>query len=275
MIDEEKMTSERIVRLLENRHAGEEWAFLRELRTCTGHLYKPCYIDCYAVGLWEKTRGFFAYEIKVSRSDFLKDIQEFTVKQADAIANSTQFYYVCPHKLIDPSEVPEICGLMWADAGGVKIKKVAKIRELEKGLEPGFIAALLRASSEKKTWNPMWKYLGKDISESDLRKIAKDLYETKRNKDISYEVSEEVRKINAEGKSVMALERIRSLLKTSRWGGNVWNNDVIDSICKKITDAEEAVLIANRIRNGLEEINKNTTKLSKLLSTDSNEDNPL
>lgn len=267
MIDEEKMTSGRIVKLLENRHSGSEWAFLSELRTCTGHKQNPTYIDCYAAGLWEKTRGFISYEIKVSRSDFLKDIQEFNVKQADAIANSTQFYYVCPQRLIDPSEVPEICGLMWADSGGIKTKKIAKIRELEKGLDPVFVAALLRATSEKKTWNPTWKYLGKEMSEQDLKKLAKDLYETKRTLDIEFEVRDKVRKENAEGKAVIALERIRSLLKASRWGGNVWNDDVIEFICKKIADADNMIQITNSIRMNLEAINKNTKNLSELITS--------
>lgn len=265
MIDDEKMTSDRIVKLLENRHSGSEWAFLSELRTCTGYLAKACYIDCYAAGLWEKTRGFIAYEIKISRSDFLKDIKEFNEKQGEALANSTQFFYVCPHKMIDPSEVPEVCGLMWANAGGVVTKKVAQIRELKYGLSPSFVASLMRAISGKKEYNPLWKYLGKEISENDIRRITKELYDTKNKLEIDYEVSEQVKKINAEGKSVIALERIRDLLKLSRWGGPVWSEDAIESICKKITDAEDAARIANRIKTNIDEISKNISSLSSLL----------
>lgn len=270
MIDEEKMTSDRIVKLLENKHSGDTWAFFSELRTCTGHLYKPCYIDCYAAGLWEKNRGFIAYEIKVARNDFLKDIQEFNLKQSDAIANSSQFYYVCPQKLIDPSEVPEVCGLMWADAGGVKIKKVAPIREM-KGLELSFAAALLRASAGKKVWNPAWKYLGKDMSEQDLLKLAKDLFDTKQEWDIKREVDKRVKEANAEGNAVKALERIVQTLKVTRWGECPWSESVILETCKKIASSDSLICIADSVRRNLSDLELHIGKLKDLCKPPSND----
>ena len=63
-----------------------------ELRTRTGYSGHVGYIDAYTVGLWNDNRSFISYEIKISRSDFKSDIDSFSLKQAAAIRNSTQFF---------------------------------------------------------------------------------------------------------------------------------------------------------------------------------------
>ena len=165
----------RIMGLLRNRHSGEDWAYFDELRTRTGWGNDIGYIDGYAAGLWSKNKGFTAYEVKTDRSDFKNDIAKFHEKQTVALRNSNQFYYVCQHKLIAIAEVPEVSGLMYADAGGVKVVKVAPIRELEgKSLDPNFVRALLRAAATKHEYNLFLKFCGKDISEGDLTKLAEE-----------------------------------------------------------------------------------------------------
>lgn len=170
----------RIAMLLRQRHDGREWAYFDELRTKTGYGYGDSsygYIDGFAFGLWNKNKLAIAYEIKVSRQDFQKDIATFTEKQKDALRNSHQFYYVCPQGLLEPSEVPEITGLMVADKGGLKVKKVAAIRELQdKSMTMDFIRALMRRSSESMSTiraNVLYKYSGKELNEEDLLHIAK------------------------------------------------------------------------------------------------------
>lgn len=170
------LTADKIDLALRNRHSGESWAYFAELRTKTGYSGRFGYIDAYAAGLWESNKGFISYEIKVSKNDFKSDIEHFAKKQADALRNSTQFYYVCPHGLIDPNEVPELSGLMWVDDGGAKVKKVAPIRELPGGsLDVKFILSLLRAAAgTPNNRSVMLKYLGKDIGEEQLLQIAAD-----------------------------------------------------------------------------------------------------
>lgn len=55
-----------------------------------------------------------AYEIKVSRGDFLKDIKN-DVKQRGARLYSSNFYYVAPKEMIKPDEIPMWAGLMEYD----------------------------------------------------------------------------------------------------------------------------------------------------------------
>ena len=188
----------RIMGLLRNRHSGEDWAYFDELRSGTGWVKDLGYIDGFAVGLWSKNKGFTSYEIKTDRSDFKNDIAQFHEKQMVALRNSNQFYYVCLHKLIAVAEIPEVAGLMYADAGGIKVVKVAPIRELEgKSLDPNFIRALLRQAATKHTFNPFLKFCGKDISEEALKKLVEDCGK----KMSDWSVKEESKKIAESNKS--------------------------------------------------------------------------
>lgn len=52
-----------------------------------------------------------AYEVKVSRADFMRDVAN-PLKQRGARLFSDQFYYVALPKLIRPEEVPDWAGLL-------------------------------------------------------------------------------------------------------------------------------------------------------------------
>jgi len=72
--------------------------------------------------------GYFGYEIKVSRADFLQDN-----KWPEYLPNCNQFFFVTPWKLIMPEEVPDGCGLIWVSKNLTKtyIKKKASHRKIE------------------------------------------------------------------------------------------------------------------------------------------------
>lgn len=115
----------RLLQLLRDRHTpNEEWATFAELRGATGY-DNPQRIDFFAVHLWP-SKGFnsIAYEIKVSRNDFKKEL-DHPRKRAFAESVSHQCYFVTPSGLVQADEIPEGWGLMVADAGGLKIKKHA------------------------------------------------------------------------------------------------------------------------------------------------------
>jgi hypothetical protein len=52
-----------------------------------------------------------AYEVKVSRSDFLREIADPN-KREMAMSLSNRFYYVAPKGMIGKDDVPEDCGLI-------------------------------------------------------------------------------------------------------------------------------------------------------------------
>ena len=75
------------------------------------------------------TKGFTtAYEIKITRSDFLRD-----EKWRDYLLFCTDFYFVAPPGVIDPKELPPEAGLIISSKNGVRLytKKKCVRREVE------------------------------------------------------------------------------------------------------------------------------------------------
>jgi hypothetical protein len=69
-----------------------------------------------------------AYEIKVTRSDFLGD-----EKWRGYLGSCNEFYFVCPPKLIQPDELPTEAGLIWTSINAARLytKKKAPYRDIE------------------------------------------------------------------------------------------------------------------------------------------------
>lgn len=85
-----------------------------------------------------------AYEIKVSRGDFLRDTEE---KQAGAILWSDRFWYVTPPGLIAKAELPAWAGLQEFDGKRFSIIRKAPPRvKAEPTWE--FVASLIRNSGD-------------------------------------------------------------------------------------------------------------------------------
>lgn len=71
---------------------------------------------------------FTGYEVKISRSDFLRDSKFYTYEE---LCNC--LYIVCPKGMIDRTEVPESVGLMYynPDTKAITTKKKAIYRKIE------------------------------------------------------------------------------------------------------------------------------------------------
>jgi hypothetical protein len=74
--------------------------------------------DAVAIGL-NRPYMTVAYEIKVSRSDFKREIAN-PRKNKDLFEMVDEFYYVCPAALIDKKEVPPPAGLIYAWPSGLR-----------------------------------------------------------------------------------------------------------------------------------------------------------
>lgn len=82
--------------------------------------------------LWVMTKSWknnhiYGYEIKVSRSDFLRDN-----KWREYLKFCTDFYFVCPKNVILPEEVPQDVGLLFTSINCKKLftKKMAVTRDV-------------------------------------------------------------------------------------------------------------------------------------------------
>lgn len=153
------------------RRFSRTYAFFQEFRPFTGFAGNVNQIDAIAVGLYNMDTRIIAFEIKVSRADFKDDVARFRRKHKFAIELSHEFYYVCPWKLIDKSEVPENVGLMWVNKGcKVVVKKQAQQRNLE-CIPLDFFQAFARNFGAKiENAKVPIKYLGRNWTQEAFKK---------------------------------------------------------------------------------------------------------
>lgn len=120
------VNAQKIVSLLATKHAGD--VFVPECKNGPSITRNHLRLDAWAMKKsWSNPR-VFGYEIKVSRSDFLKDD-----KWQGYLKYCTDFYFVCPSKLIMPEELPVDVGLIWLSATGTRLftKRKAAFRDNE------------------------------------------------------------------------------------------------------------------------------------------------
>lgn len=166
----------RLIELLRAHHGKEEWATFVELRNGTGS-NSTTGIDFFAIHTWpSKNYRTIAYEIKVSRADFAKEIQS-PLKRAFAESVSHEAYFVTPVGLVRADEVPEGWGLMVADAGGLKTLKHATQRARVEWSKT-FIVGMLRRVSDPPPQLPvaLWKVQGQEMDEAQLLALCEKLY---------------------------------------------------------------------------------------------------
>lgn len=86
------------------------------------------YVDVATLKLSWASPVTTGYEIKVSRADFLRDVQ--TAKFERYLPYFRRFYFACPAGLISKEEVPEGCGLMvrgeerWSGVKAPRLREV-------------------------------------------------------------------------------------------------------------------------------------------------------
>ena len=104
---ETKVTSEEIIRALAKKHATE--FFLTEVKNgSTYFTHGLRMIDALAIYKSWAHQRIVAYEIKVSRGDFLGD-----AKMTQYLKYCHELYLVCPQGMIQGTELPIEIGLMW------------------------------------------------------------------------------------------------------------------------------------------------------------------
>jgi len=155
------LTARDVIKALRIRHKDKrQWAFFEELRVGTGHRkhwasqgHEPenpeQRIDAFVMNMYESKKFVrIAYEIKVSRSDFLHEINS-PEKRFQAMQFSNQFYFVAPKGLIKPEEIPEQTGLIEVD------ERLNTMRIIE--------------APYRETEPPTWKFLA-----SVVRRVARE-----------------------------------------------------------------------------------------------------
>ena len=118
-----------------NWHAPK-YAIFPELRTGIGFARESQrYVDLWVLNTWSSERAVDAYEIKVSRSDFLHEVSR-PEKRAMALRYSNRYWFAAPRGLIAVEELPDEAGLLEVLPSGVaRVAKQAPRRECEPSWE--------------------------------------------------------------------------------------------------------------------------------------------
>ena len=153
----------------------------------SGHLR----LDAWAMKRSWLRMKFWGYEIKVRRSDFLRD-----EKWQAYLDLCNEFSFVCPSGLIDPSEVPDYVGLIWVSKTGNRLytKRKAVWRDIE--VPESLLLYILMARSEIRRSEFM-----QATKENRAERWREWLQRTKEYKQLGYSVSERVTNLIHEAES--------------------------------------------------------------------------
>lgn len=105
------MTAKDVLDLLHRRYKEPEWLLIPEMRMGTGYGgYREKRLDAWAINTYPSTgHTKIAFEIKVYRSDFLKEISN-PEKRIPGMTVSDYFYLVTLEDVAKPEEIPDDCG---------------------------------------------------------------------------------------------------------------------------------------------------------------------
>lgn len=140
-----------LIQLLKERHVEKfsgVWATFEELRASTGFVNDQR-IDFFAVHTWpSESYNSIAYEVKVSRGDFMKEIKH-PEKRVFAESMSNESYFVTPRGLVKPEEVPDGWGLITPMNGARRLRITKQATRRHKVNWPmSFIMAMLRRAAD-------------------------------------------------------------------------------------------------------------------------------
>lgn len=173
---------------LRARHIKQEWWCLTEVPVPGVDDPAGRYIDLFAVHRYTRRRRAVAYEIKVSRADFAREIRHPEKRRA-AEAVSTECLFAVPIGMVKPDEVPEGWGLVevmkgpkcrtsvqpqqrpmppwpWAVTNGV----MRRVEQYTTGLDS-------EVHYGERWPNVFWRMAGNLLAEEDLLAMTRARYE--------------------------------------------------------------------------------------------------
>lgn len=154
-----------------NQHGGNgpKWVFMEHVRSHSGFDVRAT-IDGLAMHLWQSKRHeVHAYEIKVSRSDFRRELVDDCYKSSVWREWVDYFWVVAPKDVVPLDELPDDWGLMVPHGPSVRVARRAKRLRLEPTwhgeapqIDRTVVAAMLRAAAklpDSPPLNPMsWEF---------------------------------------------------------------------------------------------------------------------
>lgn len=139
-------TTADIMAAMRDKYQPPQWAALYEVADSTGFGTRRC--DCMAMSLWpSKGLHLHGHEVKASRSDWLKELQD--PSKAETFAKHCHYWWIVAARgIVKPEEMPARWGLMELTShGNLRVKAAATIRD-NCELNYAILAAMLRRAVE-------------------------------------------------------------------------------------------------------------------------------
>lgn len=141
--------SRQVEKFMEDKYADDNSkCYITELRLGTGYENEQR-LDGFLMELWpSKNYEITAYEIKISRPDFQRELRNPKKKMA-GMEISNRFYFITANKIVnDVSEIPEDCG--WLEFTGARLieRKKAPTRVKPESCPWTLVASLFRRSDQ-------------------------------------------------------------------------------------------------------------------------------
>lgn len=232
------MIAKDIVNLLAARHDGD--VFVPECKDGPTWGTEHVRLDAWVLNRSWSKHLIIGYEIKVSRADFMND-----KKWCNYLPLCNELYFVCPWGLIGKSEVPDLCGLLYATKNGEKLRCVKKApwRDVKIPESVYLYVLKIRADIEKRSTgysvqsnSEYWaEWLANEESDDVLgRSVAKEINER---------VTKEIDKVRNENRGLRRENECFSRIKEEceKIGVNYNAYYEAPSIAKQLKDARSAI----------------------------------
>lgn len=144
---EPQVTADDLRSMLRERHPSDAFALFFEVRNGTGFARTMRSADAIAMDLWP-SRGLelHGFEIKVSRSDWLRELKE--PAKAEEIARfCDRWWVVAPRGVVLSTELPPTWGLLVPRGGKLRVEAQAPKLEAQP-VTRLFLASLLRSAQK-------------------------------------------------------------------------------------------------------------------------------
>ncbi len=138
------MSSGDVIAILHKKYSQPEWLFIPELRLGSGYgNFREKRIDAWTLNCFP-SKNFIklAFEIKVSRQDFLREIANPDKSKA-YMRVCNEFYFATIEGVAKEEEIPDRCGWFLISETGASLKKKAEWHECPP-IDWAFVASVFR-----------------------------------------------------------------------------------------------------------------------------------
>lgn len=251
------MKAQAIKDLLAAKHAKD--VFFEEVNLGSAHA------DCQRLDAWAMPRSWLhwtthGYEVKVSRADFLRDNKWHAYRK-----HVEHMWFVCPHGLIQPTELPDGVGLLWASKTGTRLYTKRKAAKGEADAQDALIYLLMsRTRPTNGLHDPYvesadyWRrWLEIKRENRDLGRVASAAIRER-----AHSIERENTRLRAENEKLQAVKRELDALGVDGW-------DPVGSLRRMRERGEQIVDKSLRwhLRTAHEELGRALTEIERLENT--------